>query len=328
MPPVERAGPDELSWHADESRAVIAAAHAFVVRHAASAEQRSLLTDALAELRAAAPGPTPAPHLALLVHGAESGDHVAARPLGLAAALAELGMDLIDQLTDAEPGRRWREPRGDRRLIAAVSLLASAPLALDELVVPEPRRDMVRRRFLADLFPVAAGQQADLELRRTPAPDPEAVRASVAGKTGARRAHYARLGALAAGASEKRSEGWARFGHHLGVTAQLASDAADAVAGDESRDLASGAPTLPIALWLGSLPQPERDAAIDLLRRARRDSAARHEVREGLRATGATRFCLVVAAGEAAAARRTLEELAPPAPWGDRLRRWVASLLA
>jgi geranylgeranyl pyrophosphate synthase len=315
------------AWIAEESALVRAAAQAFVERHAASSEQRDLLGAALGEMRAAAPGLSPAPHLALLVHGAETGDHVPARPLGLATALAELGMDLVDHVTDAESGRRWHEPRPERRLIAGIALLASAPLALEEMDLPPARRDLVRHRFLSGLFAVAAGQQRDLDLRRESAPSAEAVQAAVEGKTGARRAHYALLGALTAGASEDRCTAWAGFGRHLGVAMQLVSDVADAAAADHSRDLAAGTPSLPIALWLGSLSVPERQEAVARLGRARTEAAARLEVLEALRASGATRFSLVLAAREVGAARAILDALSPRAPWSDRLSGWLASVL-
>jgi geranylgeranyl pyrophosphate synthase len=319
--------PAILPWFAEERAFVRTAARAFVERHAASTEQRSLLDAALEEMRAAAPGPSPAPHLALLVYAAETGDPAPARPLGLATALAELGMDLIDHVTDSELGRRWHEPRPERRLIAGISLLASAPLALEELDLPQPRRDHLRHHFLSGLFPVAAGQLRDLELRHEPAPAPEAVQAAVQGKTGDRRAHYAHLGALAAGAPGHRCQSWAGFGRHLGVATQLVSDAADATAGDDSRDLASGTPTLPIALWLASLTDGERQEAMAELRRARTERAARLSVRDALRTCGAIRFCLVLAAREVGAARGVLDTLAPPAPWSDRMRSWLASIL-
>jgi len=314
-------------WLDEESAVVRDAARAFVDAHSAGPDQRALLAAALVEMRATAPGVSPAPHLALLVHGAETDDSAPARPLGLATALAELGMDLVDHVTDGETGRRWHEPRPERRLIAGISLLASAPLALEKLDLPRERRERVRHRFLADLFPVAAGQQQDLALRRLPAPDPETVRAAVEGKTGARRAHYACLGALAAGAEEPRCQAWAAFGRHLGVATQLVSDAADAVAGDASRDLASGTPTLPIALWLAGLTAGERDAAVARLQRARSETASRLEVRDALETSGAVRFCLILATGEIAAARKLLDELDPPRPWSDRLRSWVGSIL-
>lgn len=315
----------DRAWAAGRKAAVAAAAADFVARHAVDAAQRALLERALTSLRARRMEPPLAPsvHLPLLVFGALAGDDTPAVPLATATALLELGIDLLDHAVDNEPDAQWAGQPPALALLAATGFLCAVPqLALAELDAPDGTRADLQRELAQGLFAIGAGEQRDLMLSAGACPDLDAVEAAVGGKTGERRALFARLAARLAGASVREAEGFASMARHFGMALQWASDLADAVASEGGRDLAAGTPTLPVVLWLRA--QPDAAQAWARVRAARHDAAARSSLRAALFSGGALRGCQLKIEGERAQARRALAGLPAREPFRSRLDLWLA----
>jgi heptaprenyl diphosphate synthase len=300
-------------------------AHAFVAQTAASAGQRALLETALLELRAARAQEswTSPVHLPLLVHGALTGDDEPAVPLAVALSLLQLGIDLLDHIADGEVDPCWSGRSEAAVHLAAVGFLSAVgPRAVAELPVSATLRAELQRGLCVALFEVGAGQQRDLELASGGPPSLEAVRAAVAGKTGACRAWFARLAALLAGSSPERVESCARLGFHLGMALQWRSDVEDSLS-PESRDLAAGTPTLPVALWLARRSGADRDAGWALVRRARSDAEARAHVQREILGSGVVRWCCLSIDAERARARAALDDMEAREPWRRWMHAWI-----
>jgi geranylgeranyl pyrophosphate synthase len=201
-------------------------------------------------------------------------------------------------------------------------LLCAVPqLALAGLDASDATRADLQRELARGLFAVGAGQQRDLMLSAGACPDLDEVEAAVAGKTGDRRALFARLAARLAGAGPREAEGLAAMARHFGIALQWASDLADAVAAEGGRDLAAGTPTLPVVLWLRA--QPDAAVAWARVRAARRDTVARAGLRAALGSGGVLRGCQLKIEGERARARAALAGLSSRGPFHRRLDLWL-----
>ncbi len=316
--------PEDRAWAAQRKADVVGAAEAFVARHAVDAAQRTLLERALRSLRArrAEPLLTPSVHLPLLVFGAIAGDESPALPLAAATALLELGVDLLDHIADGELDPAWAEVPAALAQLAATGFLSAIPqLALAELDAPAETVALLQRSLAEGLFAIGAGQQRDLASTLGDAPALDEVERAAFGKTGERRALYARLAAQLAGAAPEVADGFARMGRRFGVALQWASDLADVASADGGRDLAAGTPTLPVVLWLGL--QDDREAARALLRTARCDAGAREELRAVVASGAVMRGCLLKIAAEREQARRALDGLPCREPFARRLAQWL-----
>jgi geranylgeranyl pyrophosphate synthase len=159
---------------------------------------------------------------------------------------------------------------------------------------------------------MAAGQRRDVALFHAERPDLREVESALA-KTSGEIGLAAALGALTAHCDDAPVREWQRFGADVGYGLQLASDCQD-VADPASRDIASGARTLPIAFALQELDVPARQVFLDHLRRARSDRAAHSEARNALLGTRALHASLTLVEARVARAERRLSELAPADP--------------
>jgi geranylgeranyl pyrophosphate synthase len=257
--------------------------------------------------------------IAGLVYEAITGKRAPLR-LATAAALIHVGAGLHDDVADGDlPGGRAQQAQA--LLISGVCLATLAPRAVCTLV-----RHARMPRALAALWDglemMAAGQRRDIALFGEARPDPREVEAALA-KTCGEIAFSAALGAIAAEQDDAAVAAWQSFGADVGYGLQLASDCQD-VADSESRDIASGARTLPIAFALCELSEPQRGALNDALRRARDDRTAHAQARAAILNTRALHASLTLVEARIARAERTVAELAPVD--GSALAAFVAGV--
>lgn len=316
--------------HNAPEEAVTSRAAAFLALHAVNARQHALLTAALDRLheRAAGHGVPFAAltcvQMPLLVHAAVQGEAAPALPLAVAATLLVAGLDLLDDLMDGDLRDGWRGYRPSELLLAGTTLVAALPqLALSELPLP-PERLVAMQRTLAQAgLRISAGQQRDLSAIGHPRLSPAAVEAIAAGKSGEVQAVIAALAAALAGAPARAAAGYAAVGRALGTALQLRSDCYDLFGAPWSRDLATGACTLPVVLYLQPLPAAERRAFLALLAAARVDPAAQNTVRARLIEAEVPRQVGAVIARYCARAHTTLDQLRPREPAGAALRALI-----
>lgn len=217
--------------------------------------------------------------------------------LTIAATLFYLGLDLLDEQMDGELPADWnRVGLAEITLLATTLFAVLSPLALMELDAPLTIRAAMQTRSAQALLLLSAGQQQDVYFAGQSVATSEQILASVEAKGGEELALFAAWGAMLAEAPDMsleaesvRVETLAAFGRALGTAAQLASDLHDLFIAPQSRDLASGARTLPIALHLGRLETAEKKRFSGLLERARRDAIAQEEARIVLRGAGTLR---------------------------------------
>jgi geranylgeranyl pyrophosphate synthase len=314
----------------ERERAVFAAAEAVVRGRCEDEAQRALVQAALAKVGGHLQRPEPPPfylscvHVPLLVYAALRGDQEPALPLAVASLFVHAGLDLLDDVMDGDLPDAWRSRPAQAVLAGATLTGALAPLALLGLPAP-PRTVLALQRLLARAgLQLSAGQQADVASARTARIPPGADVARLAErKTGAEVALYAALAARLGGASRRAVGRWAAFGRALGAARQLRTDCLDLFAAAQSRDLAAGTRTLPIALYHDDLPEEERPAFLDLLRRAERDAAARRAIREKLVATGILQSCAVVVESYCQRARDALAATGAREPAASELQAMI-----
>ncbi len=314
----------------ERERAVLGAAERFLREHADGPAQLALLRAALAKIGGHLDRPEPPPfylscvHVPLLVYAALRGDAEPALPLALACLFVHAGLDLLDDVMDGDLPAEW--PGGPAQAVLAGATLtgAVAPLALQALPAP-PRTVLALLRLLAQAgLQLSAGQEADVATARTaPIPDGAGVARLAERKTGAEVALYAALAARLAGAPPTALERWAAFGRALGAARQLRTDCFDLFAAAQSRDLAAGMRTLPIALYHDDLPEAERPAFLDLLERAERDAATRQAIREKLVATGILQSSAVVVESYCQRARDALAAAGAREPAANEMRAMI-----
>ncbi|NDV61344.1 polyprenyl synthetase family protein [Puniceicoccales bacterium CK1056] len=118
---------------------------------------------------------------------------------------------------------------------------------------------------------VCSGEIAQTFSRGGEAPSLSAYYRMIDLKTAELFAVSAYLGSFLSGLPETTSESASQFARHLGIAYQIYDDAAD-IFGRESQagktlgtDLATGKLTLPVLVWLESLPEDERSSALKSL---------------------------------------------------------------
>jgi len=267
--------------------------------------------------------------LPLQVHAAVRGDCAPALPLAALCSSIFLGLDIFDDLADGDEPERWRGYSPGQITLAAALTANVLPAWLLARLPVSPERLLLMQRTLADGYlRMAAGQQSDLAMTGSAAPQATEVEASVLGKAGEQFATYAALGAQLAGAEPARVALFASVGRGLGIAGQLASDCFELFEAGFSRDLAAGTRTLPIAWYLQRLDGPAREDFLQLLDNARSDRQAQLKVADVLRAQGALRYTVFIAELHRQRALRALTEAAPREPAGSRLRAMLESVMA
>ncbi len=315
---------------AARERTVFGAAERFLRDHADGPAQLELLRAALGKIGGHLARPEPPAfylscvHVPLLVYAALRGDAEPALPLAVACLFVHAGLDLLDDVMDGDLPAEW--PGGPAQAVLAGATLtgAAAPLALLALPAP-PRTVLALQRLLSRAgLQLSAGQQGDVATARTaPIPDGVGVALLAERKTGAEVALYAALAARLSGAPARALERWAAFGRALGAARQLRTDCFDLFAAAQSRDLAAGTRTLPIALYHDDLPEAERPAFLALLQRSAQDAAVRQALREKLVATGILQSCAVVVESYCQRARDALAGASAQAPAANELRAMI-----
>ena len=322
----DEACPPEQEHRVEE---VLARAERFVIDHAATDRQKQALNVALSGLRKQLEGPLALPcvELPLAVCAALRMDEDAAIPLAVATTMLFLGIDILDDLADGDLPSYWAGFRqAEMHLLAATLLSALPQLALSELATLPERRDAMQRSLASGLLRMSAGQQMDILHARASRVSASAVEASVMAKSGQEAATFTTLAAQFAGANAKVVDVYAILGRAIGTAAQLASDCHDVFHSPNSKDLANGTRTLPIALHLERLADAQRADFVALLQRAQTDPAARDAVRGELLAAGELRRCAVVIEVYCQRALRSLHSTAAREPGQSRLRQCVRSI--
>ncbi|GAC1635806.1 MAG: polyprenyl synthetase family protein [Chloroflexota bacterium] len=300
-----------LTLTTQRAEKVLALAERFALEHAGNQRQQEMMRIALAGLHAQVRSAELQPFvsLPLLVHAAVRGDDTPALPLAVATTLLFLGIDIHDDLADGDLPDHWNGCRtAEISLVAATLLCALPQLVLSELDLPPSHRDAMQRTVAQGLLRMSGGQHMDLAHAGASWVSARAVEASVRAKSGEEAALFAVLAAQAAGASPGLTAVYERLGGAIGTAGQLASDCADLFRSEHSKDLDSGARTLPIALHLERLDEPERERFLDLLREARTERAAQERIRQRLLEAGELRRCAVTVELYCQRARRALQE--------------------
>lgn len=306
------------------ARQVFANAEEFAFGQAVGKSQRALIAAALAGFRARVHDRSPdreddppalPPLLSLFAYGGIRGNDEAAIPLAGATTLVYIGIDIFDDVGDGDHPSYWGHYGPAEMNLAAATLLSSlSRLAVLELSIAPSIRTAIERSLGKGLLGMSAGQQYDLATAQASAPTVDEVEASVCAKSGKELAMFARVGAELAEASPEVVDTYERLGYFLGAAGQLSSDCYDLYQDPESRDLAHGARTLPIAFHLERLAQADRPSFLSLLDQARHDEHARCAVRQRVREAGDLRRCAFLVETYCQRALRALDKADPLQP--------------
>jgi len=300
-------------------------AESFALEHASTPQMRDLLTRAFAGLRIQASqyGLVSFVDLPVLLHTALTGDEHAAHPLALATTLIALGAGALDDVADGEPRPEWRDAPANQMELAAVASLSVLPLlALRRIPVTPQRAIAMHDALYTGLLTMIEGQLADLASAGS-SPDPDAVVASIVGKSGGELALFTRLAALLAGMDHDIVEHCAAMGRAMGVAAQIGADCIDIFQSEHSDDLTNGTRTLPIALHLHTLGGEDRKRFLRLLGAAQQDRQAQVAARDAMVAAGCVRQCALLTRVWMEKAHRHLSAVARFDPPAQVLRDWI-----
>jgi hypothetical protein len=142
-------------------------------------------------------------HLPLFVYAGLRGTDAPAVDLAAALVLLNRGIHILDDLGDGDLPPHWAGYEPGEIWLAATGFVGVLPqLLLAELDAPAPTIVEMQRALGRGLTRIAAGQQADLRLAGGETATAAQVEEAVIAKSGERRAMYARLAGLLAGASE------------------------------------------------------------------------------------------------------------------------------
>lgn len=268
--------------------------------HAVTAEQRRLMTTAIGDLRDRLGRSGPDAYLRcvripMAVYAAVRGNGQAALPVATALTALHAGLNVLDDVMDGDPRPWWLLYRPAEVLLAAFTLIGALPqLALAAVHAPPRTIAAMQRELAATGMVMSAGQQADIAMTRAVRPSTSTVERSVQRKSGAAHALAATLAARLAGARAPQRLAFGRVGRAIGTAAQLASDCHDLFLTVDSRDLAHGTRSLPVALYLESLRGGNRERFLALLEAARTDASVRGMVRQQLIAANVLQACAMI----------------------------------
>jgi geranylgeranyl diphosphate synthase, type I len=184
------------------------------------------------ELRPAAadPGKRVRPRLCLLSCAAAGASPAKALPPATAVELIHNFSLVHDDIQDRSEYRRhrrtvWNIWGTSQAINAGDGMFALAQLALAEDETTDPAT-VVRaiRELNRACRALCEGQVLDLQFEGRSLVDVEEYYAMIEGKTAALLAASCRMGALYGGAGEAATEGYARFGKHLGLAFQVRDD--------------------------------------------------------------------------------------------------------
>lgn len=262
-------------------------------------------------------------HLPLAVHAAITGSAVEAESLAAALTALEAGIYALDHLMDDElatPLDAWPQ---ETTMLCAASLVSYVPLRLlAKMTCDDATSRQIHERLGDALARIATGQAQDIATKSGQSSSSD-IEQAIYGKTGERRALYASVAAILAGASRVAVEAYGDFARHLGVARQMNSDLADAFSTSASRDLTSGVRTLPVAFYLERQPDAARERMLAALESCRRDVSAHEEVRQLLRSSNCLRELLKRKELHCELARQRLADARPRAPADSWLLKMI-----
>jgi geranylgeranyl pyrophosphate synthase len=315
--------PDVEAWAETWRRQTVASAASLLSSLASDEAQGRLFARVLPDLERRAPAGrfSPAIHLPLACCLGAGGDEADATIVAAARLFLETAMDLLDHVWDGESEETW--PGVDPRLVEALAVTIMAgvvPAAIARVRVPAAQLVALHRAIAEHLLRISAGEVLDLALFGRSDVTLDQVNAAVLGKTGERRALYATVGALVAGAPPDAVDAYAELGRHYGAARQITSDLVDLVVAPESRDLACGARTWPIVWGLHAIDRAERSSFADALARARGDREAAATVRQMLLDAGVELRGMIEVEQACLAALAALDKAAAREPGAGVLR--------
>ncbi len=196
------------------------------------------------------------PALALLAYRAVGGDDVKSLlPLAAAYELVHSATLIHDDINDGAPVRRGR-PTVAQAFGPASAIVAGDYLFVKGYEVCGRYGEKIIRVTADACTALAEGQILELRNVRNLRMGERTYFRIIARKTAAPMAAGARAGALLGGGTPRQVEGFAAYGHHLGMAFQITDDILDAV-GDPGtlgkpvgQDMAHGILTLPILYGL------------------------------------------------------------------------------
>ncbi|RQZ37362.1 polyprenyl synthetase family protein [Burkholderia sp. Bp9099] len=263
-------------------------------------------------------------HLPFLVHAAITGETAAAVPLASALLVMEAGVYLLDHVMDGELVPPLNDWSPGTQILAATSLLSYAPQQLlTSMTCTAERLRSILQRLADGMRRIRIGQAIEIEYEAAGRAHLASAEESVKGKTGERRALYASLPAILAGADTATVSAYEGYGMSLGIARQIHSDLVDLFGRWPSRDLASGIRTWPLALYIDRAEPADRNRMLQLLEWARNDQSVIGEIREHLRESGCLREMLLRKEVHCQRALRLLAEIKPREPAARELRHAV-----
>lgn len=306
-------------------REVLDSAEKLALEQAFSVRQRRMINIAFSGLKRNRETFPAFIHFPLLVYAALRGNIEPAIPLATATTLFFLGVDIFDDVADADlPKLLWdRFHDSEINLMAATFFFSFPQLAISRIELPAERIQQMQETLARGFLNMAAGQLADLSKAGSAQATVDEVEASVMAKSGEEFAMFALLSAHLAQSNTTLMKLCASFGRAYGVAAQLFSDCYDLFKASHSRDLASGTRTLPIAFHLETIKGQARKDFLLLLDRARTDPAAQKMVRNQLLATGQLRKCAFVVETYCQEALHLLSEMEALEPAAGLLRKKI-----
>lgn len=304
---------------------VMAAAERFLSMQAKTKPQHRLLKKAFEGLQEQVkdwmpeePGRTPLIpfiHLPILVYaGVKGKTDEKALQLAAATSLLFLGIDCFDDVADNDCPSFWGETSVAERNLVAATLLSSLPqLLVTQIAAPAAVLIALVHKMSEGLLRMSAGQQSDLLSGSTSHLHMKDALATISAKSGAELAMFAGMAARLADADKEQIAAYEKFGHAIGTASQLSSDCYDLFTDPACRDLRHGTRTLPIVIYLNSLPDDARSDFTILLERAKKDTLAQTEVKEKIKKSATMGACALIVENFCTEAKTALKEAGPSA---------------
>lgn len=292
---------------------------------------RTLYLQSISEVRALSQvSPClPAIDLCAAVMRAEGKSVELARPVSIAGLFYYMGISLFDDVIDKDLEPGWTDEFSEAQIsFASIAMFSGLPSMALSTLLDQHCSDLVisrMRRWLHEAtYEMATGQYLDVRVTTCDA-TLEACETINHGKTGSTGELAAKLGALAAGASEIRLAGYAEASRKLYVSMQIASDIQDIWCKPISPDLMNGIMTVPIVYALGNLPTPQRGELEQMLGARSNRREAHQTMRDLIASSGALRYTLIAAEQHRLEALAGFEAIAPEAPGLEMLRYFCAA---
>lgn len=219
--------------------------------------------------------------LPLLVHGAETGDPLPAKTIGIVHILWWTAARFLDDLADSTASIPADPITLNKGILASFVAGSFLPMRLisDAEIRPATMTSLYSElsRGWTDAI---SGQLIDFDQEPASA-TPESVLLSYRGKTGAPYAMACAMAAALAGADPGRTDRWRDLGGRFGVLRQLGNDQRDLASGRDE-DIENGTATYLLSYFLNSLTPDRRKEALVTHSAAARSASARQKLREQL----------------------------------------------